>query len=378
MSPDDRSPIDSAPVASADDAIALASDWLRRADADTTSAERRDADQLHRLIEDPTGLVFTMAFVDRAARPDQDAVGAGQLRAVVGGHEPPEFLSVVDRLMLTAGATLSRWLPGVVMPLARRRMRSIVGELVVDAAPEQLHHHIDSRSAEGFALNINLLGEAVMGEREAANRLAATKRLVSDPHVDYVSIKVSAIAPQLNHWAFDDSLARVAVRLRELYRAAREGSPTVFVNLDMEEYQDLELTVAAFTSVLDEPEFRELRAGIVLQAYLPDAYGALQELVAWAGRRAEAGGADIKIRLVKGANLAMERVDAVMHGWQQAPYPTKLETDANFKRCLDWALHPSRLVGVRIGVASHNLFDVAWAALTARRREVTDLSLIHI
>ncbi len=372
MAPDDPPPADPAPVATADDAIALAADWLRRADASTTEAERRDADQLHGLIEDPTGIGFTMAFVDRAARPDDDRVAADQLRAVVTGHELPAFLSPVDRLLLTAGAHLSRWLPGVVMPLARRRMRSIVGDLVVDADPARLHRHIDHRGDEGFALNINMLGEAVLGEREAAARLDATKRLVVDPHVDYVSIKVSAVAPQLNHWDFDGSLDRVAERLRDLFRAARDATPRVFVNLDMEEYHDLEITVAAFTTVLDEPEFHQFPAGLVLQAYLPDAFGALQELVEWADRRSTAGGADIKIRLVKGANLAMERVDAVMHGWEQAPYPSKLDTDANFKRCLDHAMHPARLAGVRIGVASHNLFDVAWASLTAQARGVTD------
>ncbi len=372
MRPEDPPTDDAAPAATADDAIALASTWLRRADAATTPAERKYSDRLRDLIEDPTGIGFTMAFVDRAARPDDDGVAAAQLRSVIAGYDLPAFLSPVDRLLLTAGARLSRWVPGIVMPLARRRMRSIVGDLVVDATPEQLHHHIDRRRAEGFGLNINLLGEAVLGEREAASRLAATKRLVRDPHVDYVSIKISAVAPQLNHWAFDDSLARVAVRLRDLFRTARDASPTVFVNLDMEEYQDLELTVAAFTRVLDEPEFHELRAGVVLQAYLPDTFGALQGLIDWAGRRSQAGGADIKIRLVKGANLAMERVDAVMHGWQQAPYPTKLETDANYKRCLDHVLRPSRLVGARIGVASHNLFDVAWAALTAGSRGVAD------
>ena len=40
------------------------------------------------------------------------------------------------------------------------------------------------------------------------------------------------------------------------------------------------------------------------------------------GRRARraGGGAPIKVRLVKGANLAMERVDAAMHGWPLATY----------------------------------------------------------
>ena len=31
-----------------------------------------------------------------------------------------------------------------------------------------------------------------------------------------------------------------------------------------------------------------------------------------------------------------------MHGWEQAPYATKADTDANYKRCLDWVLTPER------------------------------------
>ena len=55
-------------------------------------------------------------------------------------------------------------------------------------------------------------------------------------------------------------------------------APDKFVNLDMEEYRDLALTVAAFRGALDEPEFRALSAGIVLQAYLPDSCAAQREL----------------------------------------------------------------------------------------------------
>ena len=52
----------------------------------------------------------------------------------------------------------------------------------------------------------------------------------------------------------------------------------------MEEYRDLDLTIAAFNRLLDEPELERLDAGIVLQAYLPDSHGALGELGAWADR----------------------------------------------------------------------------------------------
>ena len=67
------------------------------------------------------------------------------------------------------------------------------------------------------------------------------------------------------------------------------------------------------------------------------------------------------MRIVKGANLAMEQVDAEQHGWVQAPYPSKSDTDASFKRLLDACLRPEWSGAVRVGVASHNLFEVAWA-----------------
>ena len=108
----------------------------------------------------------------------------------------------------------------------------------------------------------------------------------------------------------------------------------------------------------------------MLQAYLPDALPALQQLTAWARERVDHGGAPIKVRLVKGANLAMERVEARMHGWAQATYDTKLDTDANYLRCLDWALRPENVDAVRLGIAGHNLFGIAYAWLLAGERGV--------
>ena len=138
----------------------------------------------------------------------------------------------------------------------------------------------------------------------------------------------------------------------------------------MEEYRDLYLTVDVFRDVLDEEEFATLPAGIVLQAYLPDSFAVLQELSTWARERKQRSGADIKIRLVKGANLAMEQIEASLEDWPQAPYQTKAESDANYKRMLEYACRPENAAAVRIGIASHNLFDIAYALLLTERRGV--------
>ena len=147
--------------------------------------------------------------------------------------------------------------------------------------------------------------------------------------MEYISVKVSSVFSQLNLVAFGQPRNCVKERLRVLDRQAMahhyvypDGRVTPkFVNLDMEAYTDLHLTAAAFTEVLDEPEFLTLSAGIVLQAYLPDAFSMQQDLTTWAMARCARGGVPIKIRIVKGANLAMEHVEAALHGWPQASAP---------------------------------------------------------
>jgi RHH-type proline utilization regulon transcriptional repressor/proline dehydrogenase/delta 1-pyrroline-5-carboxylate dehydrogenase len=361
--------IDAAGDEVAEAAVALVADWVAAAESSRTAAE---AKRLADLLDDPDGVVFAMRFVDRVIRPEDNDVAAAQFADVVAESGSPDFLGFVDRVLMQIGARLATRFPDIVMPLAKRRMRALVGHLIADAEPSRLGKHLAKEHEAGFDLNVNLLGEAVLGEEEAERRFAATRAILDRPDVDYASIKISAIASQLNLWAFDHTLDRVKDRLRVLYRTALQTTPPKFVNLDMEEYRDLELTVEAFTEVLDEPEFEGLTAGIVLQAYLPDSFPYLQRLTDWANRRCARTGAEVKIRLVKGANLAMEQAEATVHGWEQAPYHTKEESDANYKRCLDWALTPERMRGVRIGVASHNLFDVAWSLLLAERRGVVD------
>ena len=371
-----NSPTDPVPDEIVEDAVRLVGRWLDAASAAETPDERDLADRLLGLVEDEHGVAFTMRFVDRVARSRHNGLAARQLSRLVNGQVLPFFLGPLDRLMLAVGGRLAPLVPALVMPIARWRMRGLVGHLVVDAEPDAMHAHLAGRRDDGYDLNVNLLGEAVLGEAEAARRFQRTLDLIEDPEVPYVSVKVSSIASQVNLWAFEHTLERVKDRLRLLYQGAADpasggGAPT-FVNLDMEEYRDLELTVRAFTELLDEPDLRHLDAGIVLQAYLPDAFGSLQRLTAWADGRRRAGGGKMKVRLVKGANLAMEQVDAAMHGWEQAPYASKAEVDANYKRCLDWVLRPEHTGAVRIGLASHNLFDVAWAHLLAEARGVSD------
>ncbi|MCB0930312.1 MAG: bifunctional proline dehydrogenase/L-glutamate gamma-semialdehyde dehydrogenase [Mycobacterium sp.] len=351
----------------ADQAVDLVRRWLTEAAKVPVDPS---AQQLAGVLKDPNGLDFTVGFVDGVVRPEDFSVAAANLRGLTA--KTPAFLPWYMRFAVTLGGMLAMVLPNVVIPLARRVLRLMVSHLIVDASAAKLGKSIAKIKKEGINLNVNLLGEAILGEGEAARRLAGTAELLARDDVDYVSIKVSSTVAPHNHWAFDDAVDHIAERLAPLYRQAASAVPTrKFINLDMEEYKDLELTIAVFTRLLDTPEFRELEAGIVLQAYLPDALSAMIRLQEWAAARVAAGGAPIKVRVVKGANLPMEKVDADLHGWPLATWHTKRESDTSYKAVLDYAMHPDRIGNVRIGVAGHNLFDVALAWLLAQERAVT-------
>jgi RHH-type proline utilization regulon transcriptional repressor/proline dehydrogenase/delta 1-pyrroline-5-carboxylate dehydrogenase len=353
------------------EAVALASRWLSEGETRLTRAQRRRREQLRRMTGDPASLAYAMAFCDRVLRPESNATAAREFRSLAS-RPVPDFLSPADRLLLHIGSRAAGRLPGIVMPLTRRRLRQLVGDLVVAADERSITRHLRRLRAAGFDVNVNLLGEQVLGEQEANRRRDAIRQLILRGDVDYVSVKASSVASQLTLWDYAGSVDRVAASLRPLYRTAAATTPPTFVNLDMEEYRDLRLTVDAFTRVLNEPELRSLYAGIVLQAYLPEALAVLEEVTDWAQQRRADGGAPVKVRIVKGANLAMESVEAELNGWIRGPYAHKAETDANYLRMLDRALQPERIDAVHIGVASHNLFDQAYAHLLAERRGVSD------
>lgn len=315
-------------------------------------------------------------LTDEVLRIHDHSRAAKRFRDVVRTVGVPSSLGRADAVMLRVGAALAVHMPSVLMPLVSRRIRNETRGVVLSSLDPAFADHVKARSRQGVGLIVNILGEAILSDAEAAARLAAVRARLARTDVNYVSVKISALCANLDPLAFDDSVDRVSACLRLLYGDALAKPSPAFVNLDMEEFKDLALTVEAFTRVLDEPEFLSMNAGIVLQSYLPDSHAALEHLGEWAVARRRRGGGRIKVRLVKGANLAMEHVDAEMHGWKQAPYFSKADVDASYKALLDSALRVEWADAVTVGLASHNLFDIAWALVL--RDDLADPARIEL
>ncbi len=350
----------------AQDSIALVRKWLEEAQSYPVDSS---AQQLAGVLKDPNGLAFTVGFVDGVVRPEDLHVAARKLKAIA--PQVPSFLPWYMKAAVRIGGLLAPLLPWVVVPISRRVLRNMVGHLIVDATDAKLGAAIAKLKKPGVRLNVNLLGEAVLGEHEASRRLEGTRALLARDDVDYVSIKVSSTVAPHSPWSYDQNVEHVVSKLLPLFHLAASSPTPKFINLDMEEFKDLDITIDVFTQILDRPELLNLEAGIVLQAYLPDALSAMIRLQEWSAKRRKKGGAGIKVRVVKGANLPMERVESALHDWPLATWHTKQDSDTNYKRVINYSLDPKRIENVRIGVAGHNLFDVAYSWLLAQKRGVT-------
>jgi len=363
--------LDSLPL----EAVELAAGILANSRQNEPALERSRSSMMARMMQDEPGKKFTIAMADQVLRMRRPQRAAQRMDSLLKEYGVPKYFGGLDRFGMWLGNALAGWFPGLVMPFVKLMIRKRSAHVIISAEEKKFSRYLRGRKQEQIRVNFNQLGEAVLGDREADRRLDQYIRRLSQPGVDYCSVKLSSVVSQISLTGYRNTLESIKKRLRSVYRAAIKGAGTAnpkFVNLDMEEYRDLHLTVDVFQSVLDEPEFGQLEAGIVLQAYLPDSFDVLQSLTQWARKRFDCSQAGIKIRLVKGANLAMEQVEASLGNWERAPYGAKLDVDANYKRMLEFATRPENAKIVRVGVASHNLFDIAYAMLLREKRGVTE------
>lgn len=357
---------------------AVARRWQERIEEVRGREERRFHATMESMLKDPRNKVFLIELLDQSFRSGDPKRVADQIEYIFNKYEDTDFFSDFEKVMIWLFREVGCHIPGFSVPLFIRMLRKEVSGVVIKGEVHPLFKHIERRRKEGTRVNINVIGEAVLGEKEAQQRLDKYVASLEHPQIDYISIKISTIFSQLNALAHEWSVEELVKCISRVYDAAmantfvdRNGQRQhKFVNLDMEEYRDLALTVDAFMTTLSQERFKHYHAGIVIQSYMPDAKAALEKLVKWAMLRVENGGAPIKVRLVKGANQEMERAEASIRGWPCITYEEKVESDANYKLLMDYLLDPAIAPSVHVGIASHNLFDHALANTLAKESRV--------
>ncbi len=361
-------------------AIDLATKWQNVASEKISEFENTFHIKMQKLMNNPVDKVFLIELMDQSFRSHDVSRVEDQIDYLFSKYGMATFFTSSERFLVFLFRHAGTYIPQISIPLFVNNIRSDTKKVVLPAEDKLLNKHLQSRRLNNTRVNVNLIGEVVLGESEAHARIEKYMNALANPNIDYLSIKISTISSQINSLSFDETVNDLVPRLQKIFLQAKNNPfknskgelEPKFVNLDMEEYRDLSLTVEAFKKALNHPDLVDYKAGIVLQAYLPDSHLWQKDLTTWARKRVESGGSPIKIRLVKGANLEMEKTESSLRGWKLATYTDKIDTDSNYKIMAEYGLLPENARAVHLGAASHNLFELAYALELAKENNVLD------
>lgn len=283
---------------------------------------------------------------------------------------------------LKAGLGAASLAPALVAAPVKSQVVAMARQFVAGETVEDLVKQFRRNASAGLATTIDLLGETVLSEAEADVFLGRNLEVLnafarelkpndppcpSDLGADgkplprlNLSVKISALSPDVQAAAPEMSIAALKNRLRPILRRAAEIG--AFINFDMESYRLKDLTLALFRSILEEAEFQSgPQVGIALQAYLRDTERDLLDLIAWLRAR----GRRVGVRLVKGAYWDSETVLALQRDWPCPVWSQKAETDANYEKLSLLLLR--NLDVVAPAFASHNVRSCAHVLAQAER-----------
>src|SRR3989454_7155027 len=277
------------------------------------------------------------------------------------------FMPVVQ-----TGVRLAKIVPWLSGQILRWNVSGMARQFIAGKNPRDLMKTLRKRHKQGIGFTVDLLGEAVVSEKEATEYTARCFDLLevlgretqgwTDPlgensemfPVVNLSVKISALYSQMNPADPADAIAHLAPKLRPLLRRARELG--AFINFDMESYAHKNTTLELFKTILTEDEFKDWPyAGIVIQAYLRDSEADLRDLIEWGRAR----GTRFAVRLVKGAYWDYETTKSLQNSWDCPVFFQKPQSDVNFEILTELLLENQSIVTAAFG--SHNVRSIAHA-----------------
>ena len=359
--------------------IAEVQQWVLRlyntCEETITKAERLEQKKYATMVQRPQDKKFLVKMLDESSQIRDNKKLAKRIKTLIDRYGVPEFLNKRDAFLFKMYQAFGHHFDFVAIPIIKKRLRMDTSKVIIDEARPRLTEHLATRFKEKIGQNVNLLGEVVLGNEEADKRYYHYLEALESPDINYISVKISGIYAQTHALNYEESFPELVKRMSTLYQKAidfpyvDENGKTraKFINLDMEEYKDAHLTMRLFKHVLSLPQFKNYEAGIVVQAYLPDAWDFQSELLEFAHARVKDGGSPIKMRIVKGCNLEMETVVSSLRGWPNPVRTSKTEVDANYLHILERGMLPENAKVLHIGMASHNLFTISYGYLLSQK-----------
>ena len=152
--------------------IELAAILLKEAKRIQTKSEKKQQAELAGMMNDPIGKAFTSTITDQCFRSKKNSRSVNQLDYVIHKYGVPSYLSFDKRLGLKILGLAGRLFPKLAVSFTIQAIRKETESVILPGETLDLVEHLKKRHQEGVKVNLNHLGEAILGENEARNYVA--------------------------------------------------------------------------------------------------------------------------------------------------------------------------------------------------------------
>ena len=215
-----KNPVNKAEQSILKRALVLAKQWQQEAHSHRSEHERDYELLMQRLLAQPEEKSFLTSLIDQAFRSHDPKRVVDQFRYQLRQTGIPKFFSTKDRLLLHAFLRGGFLVPRLAYAGILSRLREDAAQTVLSEEAEKLEQHLRQRHAEQLRVNLNHLGEEVLGEEEARRRLGHYRDSLRHPEIDTISIKISSIHAQLHPLGFRHFAEVLEERLASIYQVA--------------------------------------------------------------------------------------------------------------------------------------------------------------
>ena len=154
-----------------DSAISLAEKWQNRATQLVSKWDKEFYVKMNKMLEHPKDKALLIELMDQAFRCDSNARIADQICFLLEKHGMAHFFTTKDKTLLWLFQNFGKFLPNLAVPMFVNQIREDTKTVVIKGEDEPFNKHLKMRKEEGTRVNINLIGEVVLGEVEAAERM---------------------------------------------------------------------------------------------------------------------------------------------------------------------------------------------------------------
>ena len=237
-------------------------DWgklfLDKSEKEITADELKEQKKYAILIQNPNDKALLSKMLDESSQIRDNKKLARRMKLLIKKYGVPQFFGTTDNMLLHLFTAFGYWFDFISVPIFKKRLRSDTSKVIINEKPSLLTQHLNSRRSQQIGQNVNLLGEVVLGDGEAEKRYLHYLEALTDPRINYISIKISGIYAQINALNYAKNKTELCTLLARIYKQAMDypyvndkgEKENKFVNLDMEEYKDTELTLDVFKKVL--------------------------------------------------------------------------------------------------------------------------------